>query len=231
MLKELLPEDWRELLKEEFEKPYFAELESFVAAEYAGAEVFPPQEKIMRAFEWCAMDDVRVVIIGQDPYHDVGQANGLCFSVSDGVAFPPSLRNIFKEISQQYGVAMPESGNLECWARQGVLLLNSVLTVRAHEAASHAGQGWEQFTDAVVEALSNRCSGVVYMLWGNYAKKKGEKICNVEQNCILEAAHPSPLSFRHRVNDAPQFIAANEYLVGSGREAIDWPCPVALTLF
>ncbi|MFI3328639.1 MAG: uracil-DNA glycosylase [Rikenellaceae bacterium] len=231
MIKELLPEDWRELLRDEFEKPYFVELEEFVAKEYEQQQIFPPQEQIMRAFEWCAVEDVKVVIIGQDPYHDVGQANGLCFSVADGVKFPPSLRNIFKEIVQQYGSTMPESGNLERWARQGVLLMNSVLTVRAHAPESHKKRGWELFTDAVVEALSKKRSGVVYMLWGAYAKAKGEFICDVERNCILEAAHPSPLSFRHREKDVPQFIAANDYLQSQGKELIEWSCKSTLTLF
>ncbi len=185
----------------------------------------------MRAFELCSVADVRVVILGQDPYHDVGQANGLCFSVADGVAFPPSLRNIFKEIGQQYGCGLPDSGNLERWARQGVLLLNSVLTVRAHEPASHSGRGWELFTDAVIAKLSERREGVVYMLWGNYAKQKGSLVSAAERNCVLCAAHPSPLSFRHRVNDAPQFLAANDYLVSIGSAPIEWSCRSTLTLF
>ncbi len=221
MIAELLPPSWRTLLAAEFDKPYFKELDKFVEAEYASQQIFPPQDQIFRALEWTPIDQVRVVIIGQDPYHDDGQANGLCFSVADGIAHPPSLRNIFKEITAQYGKPTPKSGNLERWARQGVLLINAVLTVRAHQAASHAGRGWEQFTDAIVEAVANHHNGVVYMLWGNYAKKKGANL-NDADNCLLRAAHPSPLSFRHRVNDPAQFIDANDYFRERGESEIDW---------
>ncbi len=221
MLQELLPKDWSELLAAEFEKSYFTELDRFVEQEYSTQEIFPPREQIFRALEWCSVERVRVVIIGQDPYHGEGQANGLCFSVADGVPHPPSLRNIFKEVSAQMGTEIPKSGNLERWARQGVLMINAVLTVRAHEAASHANKGWEKFTDAVVAAVANRRKGVVYMLWGNYAKKKGVSI-NESENCILRAAHPSPLSVRHRVKDAPQFTSANDYFAGCGESIIEW---------
>ncbi len=221
MLEQLLPPSWRELLKEEFSKPYFIELDSFIEREYAERQIFPPKHQIFRALEWCEVEDIKVVIIGQDPYHDDGQANGLCFSVADGVPYPPSLRNIFKEITAQYGVLPPATGNLERWARQGVLLINAVLTVRAHEAASHAGRGWERFTDAIVAAVASQREGVVYMLWGNYAKKKGAGIDD-ERNCVLRAAHPSPLSVRHRATDPPQFILANEYLKGRGDDVIIW---------
>ncbi len=221
MIEQLLPPAWCEILATEFTKPYFVELDRFVEAEYTSHQIFPPREQIFRALEWTPIDSVRVVIIGQDPYHDDGQANGLCFSVADGVPHPPSLRNIFKEITAQYGTPKPESGNLERWARQGVLLLNAVLTVRAHDAASHAGRGWEQFTDAIVAAVAARRRGVVYMLWGNYAKKKGAAIVE-EQNCVLRAAHPSPLSARHRANDVAQFIAANDYFEGRNEPTISW---------
>ncbi len=221
MLRELIPEDWGELLCEEFGKEYFAELESFVEGEYATSEIFPPYNQIFRALEMCAVEDVQVVILGQDPYHDVGQANGLCFSVAEGVKHPPSLRNIFKEINQQMGVEIPVSGELERWARQGVLLLNAVLTVRAHSAASHAGRGWEQFTDAIIAALNARRTGVLFMLWGNYAKKKASLI-DGERNRIQTAAHPSPLSFRHRAADPPQFIEANDYLSSIGMPTVEW---------
>ncbi|MFI3269410.1 MAG: uracil-DNA glycosylase [Rikenellaceae bacterium] len=221
MLKELIPSDWRAVLAAEFEKPYFVELDRFIESEYSTEQIFPPREQIFSALEWTPIERARVVIIGQDPYHDDGQANGLCFSVADGVPHPPSLRNIFKEVSQQMNRAIPVSGNLERWAQQGVLMINAVLTVRAHEAASHAARGWEQFTDAVVEAVARHHQGVVYMLWGNYAKKKGAKLDEVN-NCVLRAAHPSPLSVRHRAKDQPQFTAANDYLFSIGRNIIEW---------
>ncbi len=221
MIKELIPLSWRDLLAVEYEKPYFKELDRFITEEYAMRQVFPPQEQIFRALEWCAPEDVRVVIIGQDPYHDDGQANGLCFSVAEGVPPPPSLRNIFKEVAQQMGGEIPKSGNLERWARQGVLMINAVLTVRAHEAASHANKGWELLTDAIVDVVAQHHSGVVYMLWGNYAKKKGAKLDD-KVNCLLRAAHPSPLSFRHRVKDIPQFIAANDYFISRNEDVVKW---------
>ena len=164
--------DWKELLAPEFEKPYFADLTQFVRQEYATRRIYPRGSNIFRAFDKCPFDKLKVVIIGQDPYHGPGQANGLCFSVGDGVPFPPSLQNIFKEVADDTGTPPPATGNLDRWAEQGVLLLNAVLTVRAHEAASHAGRGWETFTDAVVRAISERKQGVVYMLWGSYAQKR-----------------------------------------------------------
>ncbi|MFR9651757.1 MAG: uracil-DNA glycosylase [Rikenellaceae bacterium] len=221
MLKELIPNDWAELLSEEFSKRYFIDLEEYITEEYATHEIFPLREQIFRALEWCSVDDVKVVILGQDPYHDVGQANGLCFSVADGVKFPPSLRNIFKEVNEQMGSAIPTSGNLEHWARQGILMLNAVLTVRAHQAASHSGKGWEIFTDALISALNRRRSRVLYMLWGNYAKKKAALIDN-DRNAVQMAAHPSPLSFRHRAQDPPQFIEANNYLRSINATPIEW---------
>ena len=164
--------DWKELLSPEFEKPYFAALTQFVRQEYATHRIYPRGSNIFRAFDKCPFDKLKVVIIGQDPYHGPGQANGLCFSVGDGVPFPPSLQNIFKEVADDTGTPPPATGNLDRWAEQGVLLLNAVLTVRAHEAASHAGRGWETFTDAVVRTISERKQGIVYMLWGSYAPKK-----------------------------------------------------------
>ena len=188
-----IAEDWKEILREEFSKPYFEELVSFVKQEYASGEVFPAGRNIFRAFDKCPFEKLKVVIIGQDPYHGDGQANGLCFSVNEGVPFPPSLKNIFKEVSDDIGTPIPRSGELDRWAEQGVLMLNAVLTVRAHNAASHAGHGWERFTDAVVKAIAERKQGVVYMLWGSYAQRKGA-IANPKQNLILHAVHPSPLS-------------------------------------
>ena len=216
-----IAEDWKSVLKEEFTKPYFDELVEFVKAEYASTTVFPAGRNIFRAFDKCPLDRLKVVIIGQDPYHGEGQANGLCFSVSEGVPFPPSLQNILKEVHDDTGAEMPSSGELDRWAEQGVLLLNAVLTVRAHEAASHAGKGWERFTEAVVRAIAERKEGVVYMLWGNYAQKKGA-IADPERNLILRAVHPSPLSAYRGFFGCRHFSMANDYLVKQGKEPINW---------
>mgnify|MGYP002517806357 FL=1 len=216
-----IAQDWKEILSEEFSKPYFTELVEFVRAEYAAGEVFPKGRDIFRAFDKCPFDKLKVVIIGQDPYHGVGQANGLCFSVGEGVPFPPSLQNIFKEVNADTGAPIPTSGNLDRWAEQGVLLLNAVLTVRAHQAASHAGRGWEQFTDAVVRAIAERKSGVVYMLWGSYAQRKGA-IANSASNLILKSVHPSPLSSYRGFFGCRHFSQANTYLESIGQEPIKW---------
>lgn len=214
-------EAWKELLQPEFDKPYFEELVRFVRGEYASHTVYPAGSNIFRALDKCSPDDVKVVIIGQDPYHGEGQANGLCFSVNDGVQFPPSLRNIFKEINADLGTPIPTSGNLDRWAEQGVLLLNATLTVRAHSAASHAGHGWEQFTDSIVATLSELKSGVVYMLWGNYAQKKGA-IVDGSRNLVLRAAHPSPLSAHNGFFGCRHFSQANNYLLSMGKAPIKW---------
>lgn len=216
-----IAEDWKELLKEEFAKPYFEELTSFVRGEYGSGVVYPAGRNIFRAFDCCPVDKIKVVIIGQDPYHGPGQANGLCFSVREGVPFPPSLRNILQEVHTDVGAPIPTSGELERWAEQGVLLLNAVLTVRAHEAASHAGRGWERFTDAVVKAIVERKQGVVYMLWGSYAQKKGS-IADPSKNLILKAVHPSPLSAYRGFFGCKHFSAANDYLASIGKEPIRW---------
>lgn len=213
--------DWKEILGEEFSKPYFEELVSFVREEYAHGVVYPAGGNIFRAFDRCSFDNLKVVIIGQDPYHGPGQANGLCFSVGAGVPFPPSLQNIFKEVASDVGTPVPMSGELDRWAEQGVLLLNSVLTVRQHCAASHAGRGWEQFTDAVVRAIAERKEGVVYMLWGSYAQKKGA-IANPEKNLILKAVHPSPLSAYRGFFGCKHFSQANQYLQQIGKTPIEW---------
>jgi len=184
---------WKKHLNEEFNKPYFAELLAFVEAEYEAHTCFPEKELIFNAFNLCAFEDVKVVIIGQDPYHDYNQANGLCFSVNDGIAFPPSLKNIFKELKDDVNKSLPESGNLESWARQGVLLLNATLTVRAHQAGSHQKKGWETFTDAVIKLISDRKENVIFLLWGGYAKKKA-KLIDTKKHHILSTGHPSPLS-------------------------------------
>ncbi|MBQ2423970.1 MAG: uracil-DNA glycosylase [Alistipes sp.] len=216
-----MAEDWKEILSEEFSKPYFKDLVEFVRAEYAAGEVFPKGKDIFRAFDKCPFERLKVVIIGQDPYHGVGQANGLCFSVGEGVPFPPSLQNIFKEVNTDTGAPIPASGNLDRWAEQGVLLLNAVLTVRAHQAASHAGRGWETFTDAVVRAIATRKQGVVYMLWGSYAQRKGA-IADPNNNLILKSVHPSPLSSYRGFFGCRHFSKANEYLASIGREQILW---------
>ena len=216
-----ISESWKNLLQEEFDKPYFEELTRFVKSEYSAGQVFPAGRNIFRAFDKCPFDRLKVVIIGQDPYHGVGQANGLCFSVDDGVQYPPSLQNIFKEIHDDIGSPIPSSGNLDRWAEQGVLLLNAVLTVRAHQAASHAGRGWEQFTDAVVRTIAQRKDGVVYMLWGNYAQRKGQ-IADPERNLILKSVHPSPLSVYRGFFGCKHFSKANDYLIKSGKEPIVW---------
>ena len=216
-----IADDWKAVLAEEFDKPYFKELVDFVRAEYAAGTVFPKGRDIFRAFDKCPFDNLKVVIIGQDPYHGEGQANGLCFSVSDGIPFPPSLQNIFKEVNSDTGAPIPQSGNLDRWAEQGVLLLNAVLTVRAHQAASHAGRGWEQFTDAVVRAIAARKSGVVYMLWGSYAQRKGA-IADPANNLILKSVHPSPLSSYRGFFGCKHFSAANNYLRSIGKTEIMW---------
>ncbi|MBR1994731.1 MAG: uracil-DNA glycosylase [Alistipes sp.] len=213
--------DWKELLREEFDKPYFEELVQFVREEYATHRIYPRGSNIFRAFDKCPFEQLKVVIIGQDPYHGPGQANGLCFSVGDGVPFPPSLRNIFQEVASDIGTPIPASGNLDRWAEQGVLLLNAVLTVREHEAASHAGRGWEQFTDAVVRAIATRKEGIVYLLWGSYAQKKGA-IADPARNCILKAVHPSPLSAYRGFLGCRHFSRANEYLLSQGKTPINW---------
>ena len=216
-----MAEDWKALLAEEFDKPYFNDLVRFVKEEYAQGVVYPSGANIFRAFDKCPFERLKVVIIGQDPYHGPNQANGLCFSVNDGVAFPPSLQNIFKEVANDMGVTMPTSGNLDRWAEQGVLLLNAVLTVRAHNAASHAGRGWEQFTDAVVRTVAERKQGVVYMLWGSYAQRKGA-IVDSAKNLILKSVHPSPLSAYRGFFGCRHFSLANGYLKQLGKEPICW---------
>lgn len=216
-----IAEDWKALLGEEFHKPYFDSLVQFVKSEYAAGTVYPAGGNIFRAFDKCPFDRLKVVIIGQDPYHGPGQANGLCFSVERGVQFPPSLQNIFKEVQSDIGTPIPESGELDRWAEQGVLLLNAVLTVRAHQAASHAGRGWEQFTDAVVRAIAERKQQIVYMLWGSYAQKKGA-IADPNNNLILKAVHPSPLSAYRGFFGCKHFSEANRYLESVGKEPIIW---------
>lgn len=212
---------WKEALKNEFEKPYFASLCDFVRQEYKTSTIYPPASLIFNAFNLCPMDKIKVVIIGQDPYHEPGQAHGLCFSVNDGVKFPPSLQNIYKEIASEYNQPMPQSGNLTRWAEQGVLLLNATLTVRAHLAASHQGKGWETFTDNVIKEVNDRCQNVVFLLWGSCAQKK-EAYIDKSKHCVLKAAHPSPLSAYRGFFGCNHFILANNYLRKCGKEEIVW---------
>lgn len=216
-----IAEDWKEILQGEFDKPYFEELTRFVRSEYAAGQIFPAGRNIFRAFDKCPFETLKVVVIGQDPYHGVGQANGLCFSVNDGVPFPPSLQNIFQEIRDDVGTPVPSGGNLDRWAEQGVLLLNSVLTVRAHQAASHAGRGWEQFTDAVVRIIAERKQELVYMLWGSYAQRKGQ-MADPSRNLILKSVHPSPLSVYRGFFGCRHFSQANAYLESVGKTPIVW---------
>ena len=213
--------DWTELLAEEFSKPYYSKLVNFVHDEYASNTIYPNDDNIFRAFDKCSLNMLKVVIIGQDPYHGDGQANGLSFSVNDGIKFPPSLRNIFKEISSDLNIEQPISGNLDRWAEQGVLLLNSVLTVRANSAASHAGNGWEEFTNAVVRIISEKKEGIVYMLWGSHAQKKGALV-DPTRNYILKAVHPSPLSAYRGFFGCKHFSLANQYLKNRNKPTIIW---------
>ncbi len=216
-----IEESWKEALRGEFDKPYFAELVRTLHAEKAaGQKVYPPGGEIFKAFELTPLSSVKVVILGQDPYHGYGQAMGLSFSVPDGVTAPPSLKNIFKEIETETGEKMSGRTNLEPWARQGVLLLNAILTVRANQAASHSRIGWETFTDEVIRCISERCEGVVFMLWGKFARSKASLI-DPSKHLILEAAHPSPLA-RGAFFGCGHFVRANEWLSSRGKTPIDW---------
>jgi len=216
-----LEASWKEQLKEEFEKPSFKELAEFVRAAYVSKTVFPPPKCVFNALDAVAFEDVRVVILGQDPYHGPGQAHGLCFSVPEGVPKPPSLQNIFKEIHQDLGLPIPASGNLDHWAKQGVLLLNATLTVEAGQAGSHQGKGWEEFTDAIIRKLSEKREGLVFLLWGAYAQKKGAHIDRTK-HLVLTAPHPSPLSAHNGFFGCRHFSKTNEYLVAHGGAPIAW---------
>lgn len=212
---------WKNVLQPEFEKPYFETLTSFVKKEYQSQQVFPPGNELFNAFNLCPFESVKVVIIGQDPYHGPGQAHGLCFSVRDGVKFPPSLRNIFKEINNDLGVAVPESGDLTRWATQGVFLLNATLTVRAHNAGSHQKKGWEIFTDEVIRLLSENREHLVFLLWGAYAQRKSELI-DTTKHLVLDSVHPSPLSASRGFFGNHHFSKANQYLEKLGESPISW---------
>ena len=217
-----IAESWKPIFEEELVKPYFKDLMAFVESEYEEHQCFPSENQLFSAFDFCSFDDLKVVIIGQDPYHDDNQANGLCFSVNDGVKHPPSLKNIFKEIKSDLGKPIPESGNLERWAQQGVLLLNATLTVRAHNAGSHQKKGWEQFTDAIIQTISENKQDVVFLLWGGFAKKKGKKI-DKNKHHVIETGHPSPLSAnRGYWFGNKHFSEVNNFLVTRNIKGINW---------
>ena len=217
-----IEQSWKEHLSKEFEKPYFSNLIEFVKSEYSSTKVYPPGKFIFNAFDKCTFDNTKVVILGQDPYHGYDQANGLSFSVNDGVAIPPSLQNIFKEIKEDLAITIPKTGNLERWAEQGVLLLNSTLTVRAGEAGSHQKKGWETFTDEVIKRISEQKQDVIFMLWGKYAQDKGAVI-DASKHLILKAKHPSPMAANYGGwFGTKHFSQANDYLTSKGSEPINW---------
>jgi len=213
--------EWLEVLQHEFKKPYFDDLKSFLLEEKKSFSVYPPGNRIFAAFNNTPLSKVKVVILGQDPYHGDGQAHGLCFSVPEGIALPPSLVNIYKELSSDLGIPVPKSGNLEKWAKQGVLLLNATLTVRANQAGSHQRRGWESFTDEVIRQLSEKHTGLVYILWGSYAQAK-EALIDTQKHYILKAVHPSPLSVYRGFFGCRHFSKTNELLTRSGKEPVDW---------
>lgn len=216
-----IEESWRKHLQTEFDAPYFAQLVAFVRHEYQQGRVYPPGRLIFNAFDQCPFDRVKVVIIGQDPYHEPGQAQGLCFSVPDGVIIPPSLANIYKEIEDDLGVKCPCSGDLTRWAQQGVLLLNATLTVREHQAGSHQRRGWEQFTDAVIATLNRERSGLVFLLWGSYAQSK-RMLIDASRHLVLQSPHPSPLSAHRGFFGNHHFSQANAWLQAHGQQPIAW---------
>ena len=217
-----IEESWREVLQPQFDSVYFEMLTTFVRKAYQASTVYPPGSKIFEAFNRTPFDKVKVVMLGQDPYHGPNQAHGLCFSVQDGIQPPPSLINIYKELQKEYGVAVNmTNGNLTRWADQGVLLLNATLTVEAGKAGSHQGKGWETFTDAAIKALSDRREGLVFMLWGSYAQQKG-RVIDRSKHLVLESSHPSPLSVYRGFDGCGHFKKANQYLQSRGQEPIDW---------
>ena len=216
-----IEESWKRVLAREFEKPYFVGLTDFVRKEYSQGPCYPPGKEIFNAFNLCPFDRVKVVIIGQDPYHEPGQAEGLCFSVADGVPFPPSLQNIFKEVADDTGAPIPTSGSLRRWAGQGVLLLNATLTVRAHQAASHQRHGWEEFTDAVIQCLANEREHLVFILWGSHAQRKGALV-DRQRHLVLASPHPSPLSAYRGFFGNHHFSLANAYLTAHGQQPVVW---------
>lgn len=216
-----IADSWKNILQQEFNKPYFKELANFVDEEYKNHQCFPRKDEIFAAFDFCSFDELKVVIIGQDPYHDENQANGLCFSVKEGMKHPPSLKNIFKEIATDLHQEIPQSGNLEKWAKQGVLLLNATLTVRAHEAGSHQKKGWETFTDAIIEKVSDEKEKVVFLLWGKFAESK-TKLINLKKHTVLTAPHPSPLGAWRGWFGSKHFSKTNLVLQNLQKATIQW---------
>ncbi len=220
-LKDLMPEDWRTCLDAEFAKPYFVELEEFVADERESETIYPPEDEVFSAFSLTPYDQVKVLILGQDPYHGPGQAHGLSFSVKPGIKIPPSLRNMYKELHADLGLEIPKSGNLIPWAKQGVMMINAVFTVRHKKANSHKNQGWEQFTDAVIRKVNEKEQRVVFVLWGSYAKKKA-RLINTDVHAIVQSAHPSPLSARYGFHGSKPYSQTNAILEEAGLSPIDW---------
>lgn len=216
-----LNKEWEHLLEEEIKKEYFGQLIEFVSKEYSSNECYPPQNQIFRAFDLCALNKIKVVVLGQDPYHGNNQANGLAFSVGNDLKLPPSLKNIFKELKDDMSIPIPKEGNLESWAKQGVLLLNATLTVRAHEAGSHQKMGWEKFTDRAIQLISESTKNVVFLLWGGYAQKK-IKLIDESKHLIIKSPHPSPLSSYRGFFGSKPFSKINSYLEEKGKEKINW---------
>ncbi len=216
-----IEESWKAQLLDEFDKPYFKTLKDFVKSEYTNHRIYPPGSFIFSAFDECPFSEVKVVLVGQDPYHGTDQADGLCFSVNDGIRYPPSLQNIFKEINDDLGSPIPVSGNLKRWARQGVLLLNATLTVRTGQAGSHQGKGWEEFTDAVLRVVSEKKEGIVFLLWGSFAQQKGSFI-DMSKHLVLTSPHPSPFSANRGFFGCRHFSKTNDYLSMRGHNVIVW---------
>ncbi len=223
-LKELMPSSWVSLLSEEFEKPYIKKLEEFLESEYQNYRIYPQKEDLFSTFRYTPFESVKVLLLGQDPYHGAGQAHGLSFSVPPNITFPPSLRNIFKELNTDLGLKVPNNGNLIPWAKQGILLLNAVLTVREGDAASHKNKGWEKFNDAIIKKLSNEAEPMVFLLWGNYAKKK-KILINQEKHIVIEGIHPSPLSANSGFFGSKPFSTVNTALEKLGKKPINWQIP------
>ena len=216
-----IEKSWKNLLKDEFEKEYFKNLTDFVKSEYKTQTIYPPADKIFSAFNFCSVDNLKVVILGQDPYHGKNQANGLCFSVSDGIRKPPSLQNIFKEIKSDLDIEIPENGNLERWAKQGILLINATFTVRASDAGSHQKKGWEIFTDAVIKKISSEKKDIVFLLWGAFAQKK-EQLIDTSKHHVLKSPHPSPLSAHKGFLGNKHFSKTNQILKENNKDLINW---------
>ena len=220
-MKIQIEDSWKSQLNDELEASYFIDLMKFISQEYESQVVYPSEDKIFNAFNHCSFNETKVVIVGQDPYHGINQANGLCFSVNDGVRFPPSLKNIFKELNEDLGITPPLSGNLERWSQQGILMLNATLTVREKSPGSHQKKGWEQFSDAIIKLLNDKQSNLVFILWGAYAQKKG-RIIDRKKHFVIESAHPSPFSVHKGFYGSKPFSKTNEFLESIGKDMIEW---------